>query len=206
MPGPEDLAATNGAPTTSGVTRSRNVRRYVIVGAFVLVGLAWAIAIAYSVTAGGRSPERLTDSEATVVAGACRDAQRSLAKLHQVDLDASFGAKADRVEQEDAIFTAMIEKIHAVRPDGHDPAVALKGWLTDWQRLVTAREQYVNDLRKNGADARFVEPASDGVEPIANKMNDWILEQGTRTDGCNTGVLQVEVVEGPRAYGSESKT
>ena len=206
MPGPEDLAATNGAPTTSGVTRSRNVRRYVIVGAFVLVGLAWAIAITYSVTAGGRSPERLTDSEATVVAGACRDAQRSLAKLDQVDLDASFGAKADRVEQEDAIFTAMIEKIHTVQPDGHDPAVALKGWLTDWQRLVTAREQYVNDLRKNGADARFVEPASDGVEPIANKMNDWILEQGTRTDGCNTGVLQVEVVEGPRAYGSESKT
>jgi len=206
VPGPEDLAATNGAPTTSGVTRSRNVRRYVIVGAFVLVGLAWAIAIAYSVTAGGRSPERLTDSEATVVAGACRDAQRSLAKLDQVDLDASFGAKADRVEQEDAIFAAMIEKIHTVQPDGHDPAVALKGWLTDWQRLVTARDQYVNDLRKNGADARFVEPASDGVEPIANKMNDWILEQGTRTDGCNTGVLQVEVVEGARAYGSESKT
>ncbi len=37
-------------------------------------------------------------------------------------------------------------------------------------------------------------------------MNDWILEQGTRTDGCNTGVLQVEVVEGTRVYGSESKT
>jgi hypothetical protein len=206
VPGPEELAATNGARTASGVTHSRPVRRYLVVGAFVLVGLAWAIAITYSVTVGGRSPERLNDAEARVVAGACRDAQEALERLSQVDVQASFQEKADRVEREDAILTAMIERIRTVHPDGHDPTVALNGWLTDWQRLVTAREQYVNDLRTRGADARFVEPASDGVEPIANKMNDWILEQGTRTDGCNTGVLQVEVVEGPRTYGSESKT
>ena len=37
-------------------------------------------------------------------------------------------------------------------------------------------------------------------------MNDWILEQGTRTDACNTGALQVEVVEGPRNYGTESNS
>jgi hypothetical protein len=206
VPGPEKLAATNGAGTTSGVTRSRNVRRYLIAGAFVLVGLAWAVAITYSVTVGGRSPERLTDPEARVVAGACREAQEALEKLPQVEAQASFDDKADRVEREDVILTAMIEKIRTVHPEGRDPQVALNGWVTDWQRLVTAREQYVNDLRTRGADARFVEPASDGVEPIANKMNDWILEQGTRTDGCNTGVLQVEVVEGPRTYGSESNT
>ena len=37
-------------------------------------------------------------------------------------------------------------------------------------------------------------------------MNDWILEQGTRTDACNTGQLQAEVVEGPRIYGAESNS
>jgi hypothetical protein len=206
VPGPEELAANNGAVTTADPTPKRNIRRWVIVTAFVLVALAWAIAITYSVTVGGRSPERLTDAEASVVAAACADAQQSLEQLQQLDLEATFDEKADRVEQEDVILTAMIRKIRTVTPEGGDPATALAGWLTDWQRLVTAREQYVRDLRTEGAEARFVEPADDGVEPIANKMNDWILEQGTRTDGCNTGVLQVEVVEGPRVYGSESKT
>jgi hypothetical protein len=37
-------------------------------------------------------------------------------------------------------------------------------------------------------------------------MNDWILEQGTRTDRCNTGELQAEVVLGERIYGPESTT
>jgi hypothetical protein len=206
VPGPEELATTNGAVTTSGVTRARKRRRRLIVGGFVLVGLAWAIAITYSVTVGGRSPERLTDPEARVVATACTDAQRSLERLDQVGLTAKVAEKANRVEQEDVILGAMIRKIRTVRPDGRDPATALRAWLDDWQRLVTAREQYASDLRTKGVEARFVEPASDGVEPIANKMNDWILEQGTRTDGCNTGVLQIEVVEGPRAYGLESKT
>jgi hypothetical protein len=206
MPGPENLAATNGASTTADPTRKRNVRRWVIVTAFVLVGLAWAIAITYSVTVGGRSPERLGDAEASVVAAACADAQQALEELEPVGMQASFAAKADRVEQEDAILAAMIRKIRTVEPESADPAAALDGWLADWQRLLDAREQYVRDLRTDGADARFVEPADDGVEPIANKMNDWILEQGTRTDGCNTGVLQVEVVEGPRVYGMESKT
>jgi hypothetical protein len=206
VPGREEAAAPSDVATSPGAPPARNVRRYVIVGAFVLVGLAWGVAITYSVTVGGRSPERLTDAEARVVAAACLDAQRALEKLPQADTQASFEERAERLEREDAILTAMIQTFRTVHPEESDPSIALNGWITDWQRLVTAREQYVNDLRTEGVDARFVEPASDGVEPIANTMNDWILEQGTRTDGCNTGVLQAEVVEGPRVYGSESKT
>jgi hypothetical protein len=71
---------------------------------------------------------------------------------------------------------------------------------------VTARQIYADDLHRLGANARFVDPASAGIEPIADKMNNWILEQGTRTDACNTGQLQGEVVEGPRAYGKESNS
>ena len=51
-----------------------------------------------------------------------------------------------------------------------------------------------------------MEPAAAGIQPIADKMNDWILEQGTRTDSCNTGQLQAEVVEGPRIYGKASNS
>ena len=52
----------------------------------------------------------------------------------------------------------------------------------------------------------FVEPATAGVDPVADKMNNWILEQGTRTNACNTGQLQAEVVAGPRIYGSASNS
>jgi hypothetical protein len=206
MPGPDELAATNGAATTSGGTRSRKLRRRLILAAFVLVGLAWGFAIIYSVTAGGRSPERLTDAEARTIASACRDAQQALERLPQIGERATYAEKADRIDREDAILTTMVDRFGTVHPAGNDPAVALDGWRRDWSRLIAARANYVSDLRTSGVDARFVEPASSGVEPIANKMNDWILEQGTRTDGCNTGVLQAEVVEGTRVYGTESKT
>ena len=64
----------------------------------------------------------------------------------------------------------------------------------------------MRDLGAKGTDATFVEPATKGIKPIADKMNDWTLEQGKRTDACNTGALQIEVLQGPRKYGAESKS
>jgi hypothetical protein len=158
------------------------------------------------VTAGGRSPERLNDTEARAVNAACVDAQRSLARLPQVGAHASPDERAVRLDRENAILSSMVEKFGAVHPAGNDPAAALTGWARDWSRLIAAREHYATDLRSRGNAARFVEPATKGVEPIVNKMNNWILEQGTRTDRCNTGELQAEVVEGERTYGPGSKT
>ena len=93
-----------------------------------------------------------------------------------------------------------------MHPNQATPAVALTGWLNDWQQLVTARQNFATDLRTKGFSARFVEPATAGVDPIADKMNNWTLEQGTRTDACNTGELQAEQVGGTRVYGAESKS
>ena len=205
VPSPTDLAPTNGA-VTSGHDRNRKRRRRIWIAGLVAFGIAWAIALTYSVTAGGRSPERLTDTEAKAVDAACLDAQHALARLPQVGAHAAPAARADRVDREDTILAAMIHRIQAVHPTGNDPAVALRGWTGDWNKLIDARQDYVSDLRTKGNDARFVEPATKGVEPIVNKMNDWTLEQGTRTDHCNTGELQAEVIEGARAYGVESKT
>jgi len=94
----------------------------------------------------------------------------------------------------------MVARQRAVHPAKKTPAAALRAWLGDWQRLITARDHYVGDLRTKGREARFVEPAYKGIDPIADKMNDWILEQGTRTQTCNTDALQAEVVNGPRRY------
>ena len=206
MPSPTDLATTNGAVATSPDARNRRLRRRVMVTGLVVFGLAWAIAITYSVTAGGRSPERLNDAEARTVNAACLDAQHALARLPAVGAHPTPIQRADRVDGEDALLTSMLEKIGAVHPQGKDPAAALTGWLGDWRKLIAARQRFVSDLRTKGTGAQFVEPATKGVEPIVNKMNDWILEQGTRTERCNTGELQAEVVEGERIYGPKSTT
>ena len=203
---PTDIATTNGAVVTSNQAKSRARRRRVWVAALLAFGIAWAIAIAYSVTAGGRSPERLTDADARTVEAACVDAQHALARLPPVGAHATPADRADRVDGENAILTGMIERFLAVHPKGNDPAAALRGWTRDWSKLIAARANFVSDLRSKGNEARFVEPATKGVEPIVNKMNDWTLEQGSRTDRCNTGELQAEVVEGERIYGPASKT
>jgi hypothetical protein len=177
-----------------------------MLGGLLLFAAAWTVAIIYSATTGGRSPERLDDRNAKSVETACLDAQRSLSALPQIGVRAAPPDRAARVADEDRILTAMVSDLRALRPPGEEPATALNGWLDDWRDLIEARERYVDDLGRIGDEARFVEPATKGIKPIADTMNEWILEQGTRTESCNTGVLQVEVVEGPRTYGAESKS
>lgn len=196
----------NGAVTTSGITRTRRIRRRIFIGVLVVFVGLWAFALTYSVTAGGRSPERLDDPTARTVEQACLDAQHQLGALPQVGEKAAVPARADRLDHEDAILGAMVTRLAALHPKQKTPAIALTGWLGDWKHLIAARDHYVSDLRRIGNDARFIEPATAGVDPIVDKMNNWILEQGTRTNACNTGQLQAEVIFGPRVYGSASTT
>jgi hypothetical protein len=197
---------TNGAGPPTAKSRTSSTRRRLFIGAMVVFLGAWAIALVYSVTAASKSPERLNTHDAAVAETACRDAQRAMAALPAVGIHSPINARADRVASEDRVLTAMIDRMRQLRPTSSAPKIALNAWLDDWQHLVDARQHYSNDLRTLGVNARFVEPATAGIQPIADKMNDWILEQGTRSDSCNTGQLQAEVVEGPRTYGKESNS
>ena len=195
---------SNGAVTASGITKTRKVRRRLVLGAVVVFVGLWAFALTYSVTAGGRSPERLDNPSARTVENACSVAEHQLVAIPQLGDRPTFEQRAARLSAEDAIFNRMINKMERLQPTQATPATALKAWLHDWQRMVTARQNYANDLRTKGRTAVFKEPGN-GIEAIPNKMNNWPLEQGTRTDTCNTGVLQLEQVDGPRAYGPGSK-
>lgn len=204
---PGATARTNGiGPHTASVDHKRVRRRKIIIAASILFVAAWVIALIYSVTAGGRSPERLNNADAAVAEQACKLAQTAMNALPAVGLHAPIEARSKRVSSEDAILTTMINQMRTLRPESEAPKVALNAWLDDWEKLVVARQHYASDLLTKGVNARFVEPAAVGIQPIADKMNDWILEQGTRTDSCNTGRLQAEVVEGPRIYGKESNS
>jgi hypothetical protein len=173
-----------------------NLRRF----GLALFVVAWIGALTYSVTAGGTSPERLDDPTARTVESNCESAQRALGEVPQLGEHSTVADTATRLDRENRILTGMVHRQLAVHPAKKTPATALRAWLGDWQRLITAREHYANELRTKGRDARFIEPAYKGVDPIADKMNDWILEQGTRTNTCNTDALQGEVVNGPRRY------
>jgi hypothetical protein len=173
-----------------------NLRRF----GLALFIVAWIVALTYSVTAGGSSPERLDDPNAHTVEANCKTAQHALAKLPQLGGHPTPAKVAQRLDRENAILTTLVHNQLAVHPTKKTPATALRAWVGDWQRLIAAREHYADDLRTKGSDARFIEPAYKGVDPIADKMNNWILEQGTRTQTCNTDALEAEVVNGPRTY------
>jgi hypothetical protein len=205
VPDRNAVAADPVAAAARRASRRTTRRRVAIAAAIVFVG-AWAIALTYSVTAGGRSPERLNDAEASIAEKACVTAQKQMGALPAVSAHSSIAARSDRVRREDEALQTMVNTMREIHPKSDAPRTALTAWLGNWQSLIVARQNYAHDLRTLGVRARFVEPAATGIRPIADKMNDWILEQGTRTDNCNTGRLQVEVVEGPRIYGKESNS
>ena len=73
--------------------------------AFALFVLAWIVALTYSVTVGGTSPERLDDSTARTVETNCRDARRDLARLPALGPRATPVDGAARLERENEIIT-----------------------------------------------------------------------------------------------------
>jgi hypothetical protein len=65
--------------------------------------------------------------------------------------------------------------------------------------MITARARFADDLASQGR-AEFVIPATGGVKPITDKMDDFVREQHHRIDSCFTDGLQLEVVVGKRTY------
>ncbi len=195
--------ATNGdgraAASGTDRNRTRYVRRRLVIAGAMLFVAAWTVAIVYSVMAGGRSPERLTNADARTVAHSCQDARRTLVGIPQLPSHPTPSQVAARVEHEDAALSAMVSRLRGLHPKQDTPATALSRWLDDWTALIRARQNFAKALRTD-PNARFVEPATSGINPIAIKMNNWLLEQGTRDDACNTDALQAEVVIGKRTY------
>ena len=56
---------SNGAVTTSGITKTRALRKWIAIGVGVAVLGLWAWGITYSVTTGGSSPEKRLASSTT---------------------------------------------------------------------------------------------------------------------------------------------
>ena len=143
-------AAPNGAVTTSGITRPahpaaphprrrRGVRR------------AWAVALTYSVTAGGRSPERLDDPTARTVETACRDAAAPArgapaARLTAPDIRAAGGSPRRRGRD----LHADDRQAPRAAPEQDDARDRAHGVARRLAAPGHRAQHYANDLRTNG--------------------------------------------------------
>lgn len=195
----------NGAVHQAGVSHARRVRRRLILaGAILFVGV-WIFAIVWSVTVTTKSPERLDGGAANAVDAACSRAQHQLNALPN-SYPIQGADRVARVRAENVVLRAMTNQFRAVDPQHKTPANALRGWTDDWSRLIDARATYANELDAGKSDptkkVKFVLPSDAGaLEPVTNKMDDFVRENHPNIDACFTNALQADVVEGPRAYG-----
>ena len=119
--------------------------------------------IIYSVTAGGRSPERLDDAaDARVAETACRDAQRAMAALPPVGVHSTHRTRG-RTRRERRRDPHDDDRPHRapLRPDGDDARdraqrVARRLAAPDRRPRSTTR----TTSARSACDARFVEPAA----------------------------------------------
>jgi hypothetical protein len=194
-------AVTNGSGTSRPKRRLPRIPRgLIIAGAVLFVGV-WIFAIIWSVTVTPNSPESLDDQAATDVEAACAGAMRELESLPELPDPAPGADRVALIREENEILTTMTTQLDAVDPTGSTPASALTQWTADWRRVIAARAKYATDLETERR-ARFVVPAARGIQPVTDKMDDFVREQSGRIDSCFTGALQAEVVEGIRQYGN----
>lgn len=186
----------NGAATPPEGGRTHAPWEFIILMLFVaLVGIG--IILAWTLV-GSHSPERLNAADATHISSICGDAQAQLKALPNPS--PILGAdRVARIRAENRILRSMVAQISEQRPAAKTPAAALRGWTTDWSNVIDARDRYATDLVTQGR-AKFVLPASQGVKPITENMDDYVRENHPNLDGCFTDALSLETVEGPRVY------
>ncbi len=193
----DDFEAPHPNGSATPVTgRTHTPWEFIILMLFVaLIGvgiiLAWTLV-------GSHSPERLSAADAARISAACNDAQAKLKALPNPS--PVLGAdRVARIRAENAILRTMTSRIAQVRPAAKTPAAALRGWTTDWVDVIDARERYANDLDTKHR-AQLVLPASQGVKPVTENMDDYVRENHPNLDACFTEALQLDQVEGRREY------
>jgi hypothetical protein len=151
---------------------------------------------------GSHSPERLDTSSAAAVATACNDAQAALKALPN-PFPRLGAQRVARVRAENEVLRRMVTSFATVHPRSSTPATALQKWSADWERMIEARDRYADELQSvahTSGRVRFIYPAVNGITPITEQMDDYVRENHPHLDACFTAALQLEVVEGKRAY------
>jgi hypothetical protein len=188
----------NGAGKPPPRDHGHVLRQRITIVALGLIAAAWIFAIIWSVTKTDQSPERMDNATAAQVSAVCNDAQQQLKAL-PLPFPRLGADRVHRIGQENAILTNMVSRFGSIDPQKSAPRTALRGWSADWNRVIAARAQYATDLDTLHR-ARLIIPATGGIKPITDKMDDFVRENHPNLDACFTQALQLDTVEGLRTY------
>src|SRR5262249_21385778 len=133
----------------------------------------------------------------------CNDAQAMLKQLPNASASGNGGAVVARIRAEDAVLRTMVARLATVTPSASTPAAAMRGWTEDWSRVIDARERFATALaatKGTSNKVEFVLPASNGIDPVTDNMDNFVRENDPNLKACFTDALQLSTVEGPRTY------
>jgi hypothetical protein len=134
-------------PTIDRPTRWRPSR--VLVRLIVIAMVAMWVYVLYLAFGPGRqaSPDRLDDPTFAVAAEArCDAALDDVAALPRASESVSARARADVVDEANAIFAVMLDDLADLTPPGEDGSL-VRQWLADWRTYLADREAYADALR-----------------------------------------------------------
>jgi hypothetical protein len=190
----------NGAGHTPPERRGRAPWEFVILALLVLL-VGVGIILGWTLV-GAHSPERLDPAAASAVAAACNDAQATLKALPNPD-PRTGPDRIARLRAENRVLQDMVTRFGTVHPTGSTPATALQKWSADWGRMIDARARYADDLQSIAGTTkkvRFIYPATNGIRPVTQQMDDFVRENHPHLDACFTAALQLEQYEFKRVY------
>ena len=207
-PHPNGAVHANGAAPASGAGARKRTHapwEFIILFLFVLL-VCIGIILGWTLV-GHHSPERLSTADAATVSKMCNDAQAALKQLPNPSAAGNGGAVVARIRAEDAVFRSMLTRFATVTPSAATPAAAFHGWTEDWSRVIDARERFATALEgTKGTDNKveFVLPATRGIDPVDDDMDNYVRENDPNLKACFTEALQLTTVEGVRTYGPVS--
>ncbi len=133
------------------------------------------------------------------VRSACREARTALRELGAVDVDSTDQELADRVDTETSILRAMVAEIETADPGSDDGRTALRAWVSDWRRLLDARDSAADEIRAGERPSTWLPPEEPGaVKGIDGRMDEYALREGLAE--CTTTALEADNLDGQRLY------
>jgi hypothetical protein len=135
-----------------------------VILAVVLMVAMWGYVL-YLAFGPGRQPppDRLADPTfARRAQTTCEAAHEDVATLPPAVEAESAAERAEIVDEANQRFTAMIDDIEPLAPDGEDGEI-VAAWLADWRTYLEDRAAYAEALRRD-PEARFFVTARDNEQ------------------------------------------
>lgn len=170
------------APTEEGSRRRITPVRVVL----TLVVLAMVAMWVYALGPWAREdpPGRLDDpSFALAAEPVCAQAVDDLAALPQAYETTTPEARADAVDQTNALLTAMVTDMGTFAPTTGEDARRVNEWLDDWQTYIGDRQELADELHQS-RDARLHETAK--ADNHISEAIDFFAVTANKMPSCAT--------------------